>query len=68
MEMVKLIVRFIYFNLSFLMKNKEQTFWMTTGLYPQTVILSFPQSIEIKSVKLNCYGSKRVKFLKSFFL
>ena len=31
---------------------------MTTGLYPQSLIISFPQSIEIKSIKLSGLGSK----------
>lgn len=38
--------------------GNEQTFWMTTGLFPQTVILTFPQNIEIKSVKVSGYGGK----------
>ena len=36
--------------------GNEQTFWTTTGLFPQTLILTFPNSIEIKAVKMTCYG------------
>lgn len=30
---------------------------MTTGLYPQSLIISFPQTVEIRSVKLSGSGS-----------
>ncbi len=36
----------------------DQTFWMTTGLYPQSLIISFPQSIEVKGIKITGSGSK----------
>jgi heat shock protein beta-11 len=34
----------------------NSTFWMTTGLFPQVFILTFPSHVEIDSVRLSCFG------------
>ena len=35
----------------------DQTFWMTTGLYPQSLIISFPQSVEVNGIQITGSGS-----------
>jgi hypothetical protein len=30
----------------------ENTFWMTTGLYPQSFVITFPQIIEFRSLQV----------------
>jgi len=45
---------------------------MTTGLYPQSLIISFPQSIEVKGIKITGSGSnakyQSIKLLSSFVI
>jgi heat shock protein beta-11 len=38
--------------------GNDSTFWMTTGLYPQVVVITFPQQVEIKSIHIKCTGIK----------
>ena len=38
----------------------ENTFWMTTGLFPQMLIIMFQNTIELKTIKLTGYGSKLI--------
>ena len=40
--------------------GNEKTFWMTTGLFPQTIVLTFPHTIDIRSIKLTAFGSKLI--------
>lgn len=35
--------------------GNKHTYWVTTGLMPQSVTISFPQSTEIRDVKLTCF-------------
>jgi len=35
----------------------DQTFWMTTGLFPQSLIISFQQSTEVRGIKITGSGS-----------
>lgn len=41
--------------------GNEQTFWMTTGLFPQTLILTFPNNSEIRTLKMNSYGGNLIR-------
>lgn len=64
---------YLYFknDASFIDLNKllsnEQTYWMTTGLFPQSLVISFPQTVEIKALKLSSYKSN-ILFRLAFYL
>jgi hypothetical protein len=50
----------------FLKKNRNDgTFWMTTGLYPQSAVITFPQQVEIKGMQLLSLGVKYIVIEKS---
>ena len=36
--------------------GENATFWMTTGLFPQVFILTFPSGVEIDTVRMSCFG------------
>jgi hypothetical protein len=52
-----LVLKSINFLINDSILSSEQTFWMTTGLYPQSLVISFPQTVEVKSVKITGHGS-----------
>ncbi|XP_055498217.1 intraflagellar transport protein 25 homolog isoform X2 [Leucoraja erinacea] len=40
--------------------GNTETFWITTGMFPQEFILRFPELIKISCVKIHCYNGKMV--------
>ncbi len=43
----------------------ESTFWMTTGLFPQAFVISFPSMVEFRALQLRSTGVKYVVIEKS---
>jgi len=39
------------------------TFWITTGLYPQELHLSFDRPQEVKEVRFQATGAKKIEIL-----
>jgi len=44
-------LRFIYFS-------QEETFWSTTGLFPQEFVVNFGKMMDIQQVSISSYNSK----------
>ena len=40
--------------------SKPETFWISTGMFPQEFILSFPGLMNIKTIRLFCFHGKEV--------
>lgn len=45
--------------------GNTETFWITTGMFPQEFILRFPELIKISCVKIHCYNVRRLSIEKS---
>uniref|UniRef100_UPI00398EE7BC intraflagellar transport protein 25 homolog isoform X2 n=1 Tax=Pristiophorus japonicus TaxID=55135 RepID=UPI00398EE7BC len=45
--------------------GNTETFWITTGMFPQEFILSFANLIKISSVKIHCYNVRSLSIEKS---
>ncbi|XP_078263793.1 intraflagellar transport protein 25 homolog [Rhinoraja longicauda] len=45
--------------------RNTETFWITTGMFPQEFILRFPELIKISCVKIHCYNVCRLSIEKS---
>lgn len=45
----------LYFCISF---RKSDTFWTTTGLYPQTFVLALSEAADVKTITIHSYNSK----------
>lgn len=45
---------FVYFH------RKTETFWITTGLFPQEFIIRFPDNMKILTVSIHSYNSKYI--------
>ncbi|XP_072172908.1 intraflagellar transport protein 25 homolog isoform X1 [Diadema setosum] len=45
--------------------GKLETFWATTGLFPQEFIISFTTMICMDQIKINCYQVKRLSIERS---
>ncbi|GCB76502.1 intraflagellar transport protein 25 homolog isoform X1 [Scyliorhinus torazame] len=45
--------------------GNSETFWITTGMFPQEFILSFANLIKISSVKIHCYNVHSLSIEKS---
>lgn len=53
------------FPASTVIDGNDKTFWMTTGLYPQSFVITFPQTVEIKGMQLISFGIKYLVVEKS---
>ncbi|KAL3868808.1 hypothetical protein ACJMK2_041567 [Sinanodonta woodiana] len=45
--------------------GSDETFWPTTGLFPQEFVLTFSSMMDVKRINLTCYNVKRIIFEKS---
>ncbi|XP_076355481.1 intraflagellar transport protein 25 homolog isoform X1 [Tachypleus tridentatus] len=45
--------------------GKSDTFWTTTGMYPQCFIVAFPSTSSVDSVIISCYNVKEIRLEKS---
>ncbi|XP_062920029.1 intraflagellar transport protein 25 homolog isoform X1 [Mobula hypostoma] len=36
--------------------GNTETFWITTGMFPQEFIIRFPEVVQINCVKIHCYN------------
>ena len=45
--------------------GKSDTFWLTTGMYPQEFVVTFASSMNINNVKLTCHNVRRLALEKS---
>lgn len=45
--------------------GKKETFWITTGLFPQEFIIRFPDNMKILTVSIHSYNIKRLRIEKS---
>ncbi|XP_041064908.1 intraflagellar transport protein 25 homolog isoform X1 [Carcharodon carcharias] len=45
--------------------GNTETFWITTGMFPQEFILSFANLIKISSMKIHCYNVRSLSIEKS---
>lgn len=46
----------MYFNL----RSNRDTFWSTTGMFPQEFVISFPSTVEIDAIKMTCSNGKEL--------
>lgn len=45
--------------------GKSDTFWLTTGMYPQEFIVTFASAMTINNIKLKCHNVRRLSLQKS---
>ncbi|XP_029573728.1 intraflagellar transport protein 25 homolog [Salmo trutta] len=45
--------------------GNTETFWMSTGMFPQEFIIRFAESMKIALVTMHCYNVKTLKIEKS---
>jgi len=45
--------------------GSENTFWSTTGMYPQELIITFDSNVTVASVSTKSFNCKKVTLLKS---
>nr|XP_054764752.1 intraflagellar transport protein 25 homolog [Lytechinus pictus] len=45
--------------------GKSETFWATTGLFPQEFIISFTSLMSLEQIKINCYQVKGLAIERS---
>ncbi|KAF6023621.1 HSPB11 [Bugula neritina] len=45
--------------------GKLDTFWLTTGMFPQEFVLSFTSTMAVNNVKLNCHNVRKLSLEKS---
>ena len=38
--------------------GEDKTFWMTSGMFPQAFVVSFPQPISVHRVTIHCKGGE----------
>mmetsp|Transcript_7933 Transcript_7933/g.17592 ORF Transcript_7933/g.17592 Transcript_7933/m.17592 type:complete len:125 (+) Transcript_7933:113-487(+) len=44
-----------------IMDGRDQTFWMSTGLYPQEILLQLPEPTRLSSIQLSTTNVKTVR-------
>lgn len=44
--------------------GNEKTFWVTTGMFPQEFIITFPNAIQVSSIKISSKGLKTMKVMR----
>ncbi|XP_072919461.1 intraflagellar transport protein 25 homolog isoform X2 [Hemitrygon akajei] len=45
--------------------GNTETFWITTGMFPQEFIIRFPEVVQINCVKIHCYNVRRLSIEKN---
>ena len=45
--------------------GKSDTFWLTTGMFPQEFVVTFASAMTVNSVKLTCHNVRRLALEKS---
>ncbi|XP_053929827.1 intraflagellar transport protein 25 homolog isoform X2 [Cuculus canorus] len=45
--------------------GRSETFWMTTGMFPQEFIVGFPKCIKISKVTIQCYLVRTLRIERS---
>ncbi|XP_028401137.1 intraflagellar transport protein 25 homolog [Dendronephthya gigantea] len=45
--------------------GNKNTFWSTTGMFPQEFVISFPSTVEIDAIKMTCSNVKQISIEKS---
>ncbi|XP_043555569.1 intraflagellar transport protein 25 homolog isoform X2 [Chiloscyllium plagiosum] len=48
-----------------ILDGNTETFWITTGMFPQEFILSFANLIKISSMKIHCYNVRSLGIERS---
>ncbi|XP_048457589.1 intraflagellar transport protein 25 homolog isoform X2 [Rhincodon typus] len=48
-----------------ILDGNTETFWITTGMFPQEFILSFANLIKISSMKIHCYNVRNLGIERS---
>ncbi|XP_054689122.1 intraflagellar transport protein 25 homolog isoform X3 [Grus americana] len=51
--------------LSFFLHRSSETFWTTTGMFPQEFIIGFPKSVKISKVTVQCYLVRTLRIERS---
>ncbi|KAG8199371.1 hypothetical protein JTE90_011831 [Oedothorax gibbosus] len=48
-----------------ILDGKSDTFWTTTGLYPQTFVLTLSEAADVKTITIQSYNIKDLRIEKS---
>ena len=63
---MQMIVK-INIKLFFLIFRSSETFWSTTGLYPQEFVIAFQALMNLNNITVNSFGSEwKAEHIESF--
>jgi len=48
-----------------ILDGKPETFWLTTGMFPQEFIVTFASVMNVNNVKITCHNVRRLSLEKS---
>ena len=54
------------FSASAILDGKPNTFWVSSGLYPQQLIISLPQAVQLSALNISCVDGKWFNVFFSF--
>jgi heat shock protein beta-11 len=58
-------MRLMHFVRLWLIDRKVETFWISTGMFPQEFVISFAGLMDVNNVKLSCYHVRGLSIHRS---